>query len=53
MAGLQDMTPILLGSIVTKATDAGRPRMLAAAQAASTPAWPPPITMTSKVVCTE
>ena len=36
------------GSIVTNATRASGPRTPAAAQAASVPACPPPITMTSK-----
>src|SRR3954466_15054885 len=46
MLGLHDMVPILRESNVTSATDAPR---RAAAAAASTPAWPPPITMTSKL----
>src|SRR3569833_282770 len=47
MLGLHDIVPILRASNVTSATDAPR---RAAAAAASTPAWPPPITMTSKLV---
>src|SRR5581483_8992799 len=45
IAGLQDIWPILSGSMLTSATRAPRRD---AAHAASAPAWPPPITMMSK-----
>ena len=44
MAGLQDMAPMVANLWVTSAVRAPR---RAAADAASQPAWPPPITMTS------
>lgn len=47
MAGLQDISPIRTGSMVTRATRAPR---RAAAAAASVPACPPPTTMTSNCV---
>src|SRR5579862_6933820 len=47
MAGLQDMAPMVPNWCVTRAV---RAPMRAAAAAASQPAWPPPITMTSKSV---
>src|SRR5690606_14377953 len=47
IAGLQDMTPIVSKRCVTSAVLAPA---RAAAEAASHPAWPPPITMTSKTV---
>ena len=47
IAGLQDITPIPARSSVTRAV---RDPIRAAACAASDPAWPPPITMTSKVL---
>ncbi len=45
MAGLQDIAPTVAKRWVTSAVLAP---MRAAAAAASQPAWPPPITMTSK-----
>ncbi len=50
MAGLQDICPVLVGSRVIRATAAPR---RAAAQAASAPACPPPITTMSKtgIIC--
>ncbi len=45
MAGLQDMAPIVARLWVTSAV---RAPVRAAAAAASQPAWPPPITTTSK-----
>src|SRR5690349_15980001 len=45
MAGLQDIAPMVAKRWVTKAVLAP---IRAAALAASQPAWPPPITMTSK-----
>ncbi len=45
MAGLQDIAPMVANRWVTSAVCAP---MRAAAAAASQPAWPPPITMTSK-----
>ena len=45
MAGLQDIAPMVAKRWVTKAVYA---TIRAAALAASQPAWPPPITMTSK-----
>jgi hypothetical protein len=45
MAGLQDICPIVSSALVIKATEAPS---LAAATAASVPAWPPPMTTTSK-----
>ena len=45
MAGLQDIAPMVAKRWVTKAVFAP---IRAAALAASQPAWPPPITMTSK-----
>ena len=47
IAGLQDMAPIVAKRWVTSAVLAP---MRAAAAAASQPAWPPPMTMTSKEV---
>ena len=47
IAGLQLIAPMRVGSIVTSATRAPAPSADAAAHAASTPACPPPITMTS------
>ena len=47
-AGLQLMRPIARGSIVTIATRPRSPNICEAAQAASAPACPPPITSTSK-----
>src|SRR3954464_1777979 len=46
MAGLQDMAPIVEKRCVTRAVAAP---IRAEAEAASQPAWPPPITMTSKL----
>src|SRR5438445_7119978 len=46
IAGLHDIWPILPGSMLTNATIAPR---RAAAHAASAPAWPPPMTMMSKL----
>ena len=49
MAGLQDMRPMARGSMVTMATlPAVGASMCEAAQAASAPAWPPPMMMMSK-----
>ena len=45
IAGLQDIAPMVANRCVTSAV---RAPMRAAAAAASQPAWPPPITMTSK-----
>jgi uncharacterized heparinase superfamily protein len=45
MAGLHDMAPTVEKRCVTRAVVAP---IRAAAAAASQPAWPPPITMTSK-----
>ena len=45
MAGLQDISPMVAKLWVTSAV---RAPMRAAAAAASQPAWPPPMTMTSK-----
>ena len=45
MAGLQDISPMVSKLWVTSAVRAPR---RAAAAAASQPAWPPPMTMTSK-----
>ena len=45
MAGLQDISPMVAKLWVTSAVRAPR---RAAAAAASQPAWPPPMTMTSK-----
>ena len=45
MAGLQDIAPMVAKRWVTKAVFAP---IRAAALAASQPAWPPPMTMTSK-----
>ena len=45
MAGLQDMAPMVAKRCVTSAV---RAPMRALAAAASQPAWPPPITTTSK-----
>jgi hypothetical protein len=44
MAGLQDISPTVEKLWVTSAVSAP---MRAAAEAASQPAWPPPMTMTS------
>src|SRR3954447_10585004 len=46
MAGLQDMAPTVEKRCVTRAVAAP---IRAEAEAASQPAWPPPITMTSKL----
>ena len=46
MAGLHDIAPMVAKRCVTSAVAAP---MRAAAAAASQPAWPPPITMTSKL----
>src|SRR3954452_20823198 len=46
MAGLQDIAPTVEKRCVTRAVAAP---IRAAAEAASQPAWPPPITMTSKL----
>ena len=49
MAGLQDMRPMARGSMVTRATLPFEAlRMWEAAHAASVPAWPPPMMLTSK-----
>ena len=47
MAGLQDISPTVAKLWVTSAV---RAPSLAAAAAASQPAWPPPMTITSKGV---
>ena len=47
MAGLQDIAPMVAKRWVTRAVLAP---IRAAALAASQPAWPPPMTMTSNVV---
>src|SRR5205085_12496188 len=49
IAGLHDILPIASRCIVTSATEAPP---LAQTRAASAPAWPPPITITSKRSCT-
>src|SRR3954462_11760113 len=46
MAGLQDIAPTVEKRCVTRAVAAP---IRAEAEAASQPAWPPPITMTSKL----
>ena len=47
IAGLHDISPIRSARMVISATDAP---IRAAAAAASQPAWPPPTTMTSKLI---
>jgi hypothetical protein len=49
MAGLQDIVPMVAKDKVTSAVLAP---MRADAAAASQPAWPPPTTITSKVLTT-
>ncbi len=50
MAGLQDISPMVAKLWVTSAV---RAPSLAAAAAASQPAWPPPMTTTSKTLASK